>query len=229
MRYFLLASALFLLASCNAVTTSTPTTGNSGTQTSTSGFVKSPTGAVEYDPSLQKTIPSPTYGTGTHELTIYADFQCPACIVFSEQLEPVFDAYAASGKLLITYKQFPLTTIHKNAYRDALAGLCAAEQGKYKEFKKTMYSLEKQKAGATVTDADRIELARANGLDVAAMTQCLKDNRYASQVDADIQSGETKGVNGTPTIFLDGTRLDIRTVFSDMNKGQAFLDRVLAQ
>jgi predicted DsbA family dithiol-disulfide isomerase len=76
--------------------------------------------------------------------------------------------------------------MHKNAYRDAIAALCAAEQDKYLVYKKTLYALEKDKAGATVSDADRIEIARANGLDVATMTQCLTENRYAKQVESEI-------------------------------------------
>jgi protein-disulfide isomerase len=130
---------------------------------------------------------------------------------------------------MITYKQFPLTQIHKNAYRDAIAGLCAAEQGKYMEYKKTLYALEAEKAGATVTDADRVEIARANGLDAAAMTQCLADNRYSRQVDAEMAEGDAKGVSGTPTTYLDGSRLDVGAIFADMEKGKAFMDRILAQ
>jgi protein-disulfide isomerase len=100
---------------------------------------------AKYDVALQKSIPSPTYGTGKHMITIYADFQCPACIAYSRSVGGLLESYAASGKVTITYKQFPLTGIHQNAYRDAIAGLCAAEQGKYMEYKKTLYSLEEEK------------------------------------------------------------------------------------
>ena len=59
--------------------------------------------------------------------------------------------------LTITYRQFPLTNMHKNAYRDALAALCGAEQGKYMETKKAIYTLEIEKKEARVSDADRIK------------------------------------------------------------------------
>jgi protein-disulfide isomerase len=186
---------------------------------------------AKYDVALQKSIPSPTYGTGKHMITIYADFQCPACIAYSRSVGGLLESYAASGKVTITYKQFPLTGIHQNAYRDAIAGLCAAEQGKYMEYKKTLYSLEEEKwkTKAKTTDADRVELARANGLDVVAMTQCLADNRYARQVDTEMAEGDAKGVNSTPTTYLDGSKLDIGAIFADMTKGKAFMERVLAQ
>lgn len=220
MRIFLTFLSLTLLASCTLPGGSTTPIGTGTTPTPTT---------AKYDVALQKSVPSPTYGTGKHAITIYADFQCPACIAFSHSVGGLLESYAASGKVMITYKQFPLTQIHKNAYRDSIAGLCAAEQGKYMEYKKTLYSLEEQKAGATTTDADRVEIARANGLDAAAMTQCLADNRYAAQVDAEMAEGDAKGVNGTPTTYLDGSKLDIGAIFADMEKGKAFMDRMLAQ
>lgn len=220
MRIFLTVLSLTFLASCTLPGGTTTPTGTGTTPTPTT---------AKYDVTLQKSIPSPTYGTGKHVITIYADFQCPACISYSRSIGGLLESYAASGKATIVYKQFPLTQIHKNAYRDAIAGLCAAEQGKYMEYKKTLYSLEEQKAGATVTDADRIEIARANGLDVAGMTQCLADNRYAAQVDAEIAEGDAAWVSGTPTTYLDGSRLDVGAIFADMEKGKAFMERVLAQ
>jgi hypothetical protein len=42
-------------------------------------------------------------------------------------------------------------------------------------------------------------------------------------------AGDKAGVSGTPTVMLDGTRLDLGVVFADMEKGKAFLDRIFAQ
>lgn len=70
------------------------------------------------------------------------DFQCGACQNFSKTMEPVFIEYAKAGKLRIEYRQYPLTHIHKNAYRDALAVLCGAEEGKFEEAKRALYDLE---------------------------------------------------------------------------------------
>jgi hypothetical protein len=47
--------------------------------------------------------------------------------------------------------------MHKNAYRDALAALCGAEQGKYMETKKALYAMEESKSEAKVSDEDRIK------------------------------------------------------------------------
>ena len=128
----LLASCTYTSSTNDAKNTSTNTTVNTNTSTS---------------PALR--TPSPTYGSGNHELVVFADFQCPACIASSKSIMPVFENYAKNGYLRITYKQFPLTGMHKNAERDALAALCVASQGKgadtYMEYKKALYEMEDAK------------------------------------------------------------------------------------
>jgi protein-disulfide isomerase len=95
--------------------------------------------------------------------------------------------------------------------------------------KKALYALEKKKAWAKVSDADRISALVAVGADSAGLTQCLADNRYAKQVDEEVMAWDKVGVNGTPTVLLDGTKMDLGVIFADPVKGQAFLDRVFAQ
>lgn len=162
---------------------------------------------------IQAKIPSPVFGSGKHALTVFADFQCPACIATNKVVGPVFEEYASKGFAQITYKQFPLTSIHKNAERDALAWLCGAEQGKYMEYKKALYALEEGKSGAKVSDEERVSAGK-DILDTTKLAQCIKENRYIEQVHAEMKEGETLGINGTPTILLDGKKID-NSVFRD--------------
>lgn len=105
---------------------------------------------------------------------------------------PIFEEYAASGRLTITYRQFPLTTIHKNAKVDAIAALCSAEQGRYMDYKKGLYAMEKEKAGKTTTDDDRVALAKEKGLDVAKFSTCLASRAYEKQVESDMALGDSR-------------------------------------
>jgi protein-disulfide isomerase len=221
MRISILLVWFFLLAAC--------TSNNSTTNPISSSTVQSQISSEKYAPELQKTIPSPTYWTGKHNITIYADFQCPACINFSQGIGTLFDSYAEAGMITITYKQFPLTSLHKNAYRDAIAALCAAEQWKYRDAKKALYGLEALKNGASVNDADRIDALSKAWIDSASLTQCLSENRYAKQVDQEVREWDQAGVSGTPTLMLNGTRLDLWVIFADPQKGKEFLDRVLSK
>lgn len=129
---------------------------------------------------------------------------------------PILEEHAASGRLVITYKQFPLTTIHKNAYRDSLAALCADEQGKYMEYKKALYALEEGKAGATVTDEERIAAAKGIVTDETTFTQCLSSDKYKTRVDAEMDDADALRVNATPTLFFDGKKLDFSVFNGDI-------------
>lgn len=202
LKYLLLTFSILLLSSCTLdSSTSTPPT-----------------------EKKSATIASPTSGTGKHKLTIFADFQCPACIAFSKVLGPVFEDYASRGYLEITYKQFPLQ-MHKNAERDALAALCSAEQGKYMDYKKALYALEDAKSGATVTDAERADAGK-DILDTTKLGECLAADRYLDQVRAEVREGEAMGVTGTPTVYLDGKKMDSK-IFSNMDAFRNIMDRWL--
>ncbi len=135
---------------------------------------------------------------------------------------PIFEEYAASGKLTIIYRQFPLN-MHKNAKWDAIAALCSAEIGGYMDYKKWLYAMEKEKASKTVTDTDRIAIAKSIGLDEAKFASCLTNKTYEKQVEADIALGDNRGVTGTPTTYLDGIKIDM-SLFRDIDGFRSFLE-----
>ena len=97
------------------------------------------------------------------------------------------------------------------------------------EMKRALYALEQKKSGASVSDDERVEMAASAGLDGASMKACLESDRYSAQVDADIARGDALGVQGTPTIFLDGKKLDLGVVFRDLDMGKKWLDSVLSK
>ncbi len=173
-------------------------------------------------PSETRTIKTPTYGSGKMQIEVFADFQCPACIASNESIMPIFEEYASQGKMTITYRQFPLN-MHKNARSDAIAALCSAEQGGYMNYKKWLYALEKSKSWKTVTDTERIALAKTLSLDEAKFSTCLASRAYEKQVAADIALGDSKWVSGTPTIFLDGIKLDM-SLFRDIDGFKSFIE-----
>ena len=172
-------------------------------------------------------IDAPTSGSGNHTIEYFGDFQCPACIRFSHTLLPILEEFAASGKLTIIYKQFPLTNIHKNAYRDSIAALCVAEQGQYMPYKKALIALEEAKAGASVSDNERLDAAKGITIDSVKFSTCLSSDASKASVDRDMAEGDAKRVNATPTLILDGTKLDL-SIFRDEAMFREQMGRMLA-
>lgn len=162
-----------------------------------------------------KDIESPVFGKADSkvEVKIFSDYQCPACQVFHELVEPKLRKdYADAGKIALVYKNFPLPQ-HQNAPGDAVASLCALPMGKYHEFSDKMYAFETSKANADVTDAERIEVAKSAGItDAETFGKCLSENWYLGRVDKDMAEGERLGLNRTPSIYVNDRIMEFKSV-----------------
>ena len=78
----------------------------------------------------------------------FSDFQCPFCRVFYTEILPQIESeYINTGKAVLVYKEFPLTSIHPGAVFYGLAAKCAQEQGKWREMHDKMFD-EQNKLGA---------------------------------------------------------------------------------
>jgi len=157
-------------------------------------------------PQVSKNIESAVFGAPSSkvQLIVFADYECPACIFFENTVgEELYERYVKTDKITVTYKNFPLTQ-HKNAERDALAALYALSQGKYWEFSTLMYALEDQKKGDKVTDEERVTLGKKIGLDSVVMQKSLDEGWYMNQIAKEKKEGEIMGLEGTPSVYLNG-------------------------
>jgi protein-disulfide isomerase len=92
-------------------------------------------------------------------------------------------------------------------------------------YKKALYMMEERKNGASVSDEDRV-LAGGNILDTKKLAECIKEKRYLNQVRSEMKEGQDLGVNGTPSVFFDGKKLD-NSVFRDLAALKTVMNRLL--
>lgn len=142
----------------------------------------------------------PVLGAEDAPITIveFGDFQCPFCTRHAQETEPRLRA-DYGDQIRFVYKDFPLSSIHADAFSAALSGQCAQEQGKFWEFYDLLFS-GRLGLGREAYDSYAQEL----GLDITAFDQCLDEERYADQVQADYDLGVQLGVSSTPTFFING-------------------------
>lgn len=135
-------------------------------------------------------------------LTEYSDFECPFCKRFySDAYKQIKTEYVDTGKVKIVFKHFPLTNIHPNAMPAAIAVECALEQGKGVEMHDKVF--ESSSLSSTSLKAMAVELK----LDSTKFDSCLDSEKYKEKVLADQSEGVSKGVSGTPTVFVEGQKL----------------------
>ncbi len=159
----------------------------------------------------------PLRGTPDAKVTIvnFDDLECPYCARMHEQLFPAtLDRY--KGLVKFYYKDYPLVEIHPWAMHAAINSVCLADQNAeaYWTFVDYVHSHGDTVTGTThdVHEAGKTldKLAREEGerskLDLAKLDACIAKQDEAS-VRASMKQGDSLGVNGTPTLFINGERI----------------------
>lgn len=136
-------------------------------------------------------------------VTEYGDLQCPACkAAFTQLVEPLVANYGK--KIRLEFAQFPLTSIHQYAMEAAEASECAADQGKFWEFLHLAYT-EQEKLSKDQLDVWGEQLQ----LDMDLYGRCRASHIKRDVIMADYEKGKELGVQGTPSFFVNGQKVDI--------------------
>jgi protein-disulfide isomerase len=144
--------------------------------------------------------------TGPVTLVEFGDLQCPACGAYEPIVRQVTSDNA--GVLKVVFKHFPLTQIHQNALLAAKAAEAASIQGKFWEMHDMMYDHQADWAGTLAARDTFLAYAKTLGLDVAKFTTDMASQAVEDKVVAEYKEGTTLGVQGTPTFFVNGKKID---------------------
>jgi protein-disulfide isomerase len=141
-------------------------------------------------------LPGHSVGPDDALVTIveFADFQCPFCMREAPVLAHVRQKYGDAVR--IVYRHMP---IHPAAVLPAEAAVAAAEQGKFWEYHDQIWT-----HFGHLTRADLDSFAKAAHLDMAKFKTALDTRRYHDAVLSEYAAAETFGVDGTPTLFING-------------------------
>lgn len=145
-------------------------------------------------------------GAAIH-IVAFEDFQCP----FSARLDPhiVEIEKEFPGRIATTWLDFPLTQIHPLAQMLAESGQEARKQGKFWQFHSAIMD-DNSKLDEKVV----FERAKKAGMDVKALAAAWKAHTWAAAVEKQRKLGETLGVKGTPSVFINGHAFVPQTGFS---------------
>jgi protein-disulfide isomerase len=141
----------------------------------------------------------------------FSDMQCPFCgYYFADTFPKIFSNYIATGKVRYVYYNFPLK-FHQYSRVAAAAALCAGEEGKFWQMhEKIMNSQSDWETAATLDDVKSKMIGYAMDdlkMDADAMDVCLAGDAFESKMDEDYAVGLAKGVEGTPSFFINGRQI----------------------
>jgi len=145
------------------------------------------------------------------KIDVYADFQCPACKTFAEEIEPkIFDQFVANGDMYYTFRQFPFIddeVVGKESDQAANASMCALEQERFWDYHAILFANWNGENQNAFSDKRLVAFADSLGLDMDAFNACFKANAYMDEIESDLAAGRMKGVRGTPSVFVNGELL----------------------
>lgn len=142
------------------------------------------------------------------KIDVWEDFQCPACTSYSFIVETkIAEEYVATGVVYYVFHQYPfIDDLAPTAESDqaANASMCASEQGRFWDYHDILYTNWDGENEGAFTDERLITMAEILGLDMDAFEACFAENTYKAQIEQDLKDGKERGVNGTPSVFVNG-------------------------
>ena len=177
----------------------------------------------------------PTRGNANAKVVAvnYDDFECPFCSRMHQTLFP--DLLKEYGdRVVFIYKDFPLAEIHPWATHAAVDANCLAAQNQdaYWAFADYIHANQKEVNSEKSHDSqfaalDRIatEQGQKHNLDGTKLQACIKAQQDEN-VKASVHEGEALGVEATPTMFINGEKVDGALPVSEIRD---ILDRALVQ
>jgi protein-disulfide isomerase len=144
-------------------------------------------------------------------VTVYemADFQCPACRMFTVTIMPTVDSeYIRTGKVRWVFINLPLTSIHPNARAAAEVAMCAARQGRFWQTHNALYLHQDTWARLPQPHDTLVVLAQRAGVDRDRLNACLKSGRARLEVERDSQRAARSGAHSTPSFYIEGDLLE---------------------
>jgi protein-disulfide isomerase len=133
------------------------------------------------------------------ELVEYGDYQCPYC----GEAYPIvkFIQKQLGNNLRFVFRNFPLKNIHPDAVRAAIASEAAGLQGKYWQMHDLLFENQKR-----LNPHSLLGYAKELNLNMDQFEADLVDQRLEKKVLDDFYNGLRRGVNATPTFFINGEK-----------------------
>jgi protein-disulfide isomerase len=143
------------------------------------------------------------------QVVLYEDFQCPICKQFEDTIGPQLEELRNAGDIVVEYRTISIldrmsTTNYSS--RAANAALCVANESpnSYADYVDKLYEEQPAEGGDGLSNDRLGELAEEVG--AADISDCLDENTYRPAVNVKSERAGMYGVEGTPTVFVDGKK-----------------------
>jgi protein-disulfide isomerase len=135
----------------------------------------------------------------------FGDYQCPPCGALHPSLKKLKQEYGAN--LNFVFRNLPLTTIHKNALAATQAAEAARIQSHFWEMHDLLYENQDLWKDDINPKSIFVKFAEDLGLDTVRFARDMDDKQVNLRIEADRSAAAELGIDGTPTLLIDGRKL----------------------
>jgi protein-disulfide isomerase len=134
----------------------------------------------------------------------FLDPECESCMAFYPIMKSFLDENQGKVRFVVRYMAF-----HVSSEMAVAALESAALQGKYWEYLETLFTMAGEWGHRPQPEIGFFEkYAEGHGLDLVRFRSDMQNPKWKALVERDMKDGQTMGVRGTPTVFLNGEMLD---------------------
>jgi len=152
--------------------------------------------------------------TGVPFIEIYEDFQCPACARFEGIAGAYIEELITAKKAKVAYH--PLSFLGGESQLAANASACAADQGKFLEFHKTLYANQPAENTGAWNSQYFATLGIGLGISSSEYDKCVQGQDYIGWVKNVAEEGSNRNVNSTPTVLINGKEIDRNIAYNSL-------------
>lgn len=151
----------------------------------------------------------------------YSDYECPACgSLHANAYQNIKEEYIDTGLVRWEFNDFPLP-FHSYAKSAAQGAYCGGEQDKYWEMNEMLFANQRDLSLSAMN-----RYAENLGLDVEEFEACVQSKSYFDVIENNYKEGVSRGVDSTPTIFVNDIKVTGAQPFETFKK---IIDQQIAE
>jgi protein-disulfide isomerase len=154
-------------------------------------------------------------------VTVYQDFQCPACALISPQLGAPLDTLAARGDIKLQFATLTFLDAmlgNDSSQRASTAAHCADTVGAFAAYQTVVFANQPAEEGMGFTDQQLRDTfpvqAGIDGADLKNFKNCVSNARTADFATQVSSRALAAGINSTPTYLVNGRTMQLNSITS---------------
>lgn len=138
-------------------------------------------------------------------IDVWEDPQCPVCKLFEDANGDYIESLIREKKATVRYHV--LSFLGDESVRAANASFCAADEGQYLDFHHALYAVQSPLENSGFwSNETLVNIGKKIGITSKSFADCVTKGSKVEIVKANYDSMSKFGVQGTPTVFINGKK-----------------------